>query len=253
MRGAAGKAGVLLALVVAAVALQLSVGLPSQAELRSTLDGLGAWAVPAFIATYVAICLLPAGPTAVMTIARRACCWASAPGWWPCSARAVVGAVSAFLLSRVLGRDAVRSLTGQRFASLDERVRANGFATVLLARLIPLVPFSTANYAFGLTSVSTRTYAGATVLGIVPGTAVYVAVGAFGAEPGSPPFLLAIAALVLLTVLGVWRPAADARWRCTHRRRPVTRTRVTVAGSGRASSSRVRATAAFETPSLQAG
>lgn len=120
-------------------------------------------------------------------------------------AAAVLGAVAAFFVSRLLGRDAVRSLTGRRFASLDDRVRDNGFATVLLARLIPLVPFSTANYAFGLTSVSTRSYAAATVLGIVPGSAVYVAVGAFGADPGSPPFLLAIAALVLLTVLGVWR------------------------------------------------
>lgn len=42
-RGVLVKAGVLLALVAAAVALQLSVGLPSQAELRSTLDGLGGW------------------------------------------------------------------------------------------------------------------------------------------------------------------------------------------------------------------
>ena len=198
------KAGVLLALVVAAVALQLSVGLPSQAELRSTLDGLGGWGVPAFVAAYAAISLLPAGPTAVMTV-LGGLLLGFGTGLVAVLGAAAVGAVSAFLLSRVLGRDAVRSLTGQRFASLDERVRAHGFATVLLARLIPLVPFSTANYAFGLTSVSTRTYAGATVLGIVPGSAVYVAVGAFGADPGSPPFLLAIAALVLLTVLGVWR------------------------------------------------
>lgn len=198
------KAGVLLALVALAVGLQLSVGLPSQGELRSTLDGLGAYAVPAFVATYVAISLLPAGPTAVMTV-LGGLLLGFGTGLAAVLAAAVLGAVAAFFVSRLLGRDAVRSLTGQRFASLDDKVRDNGFATVLLARLIPLVPFSTANYAFGLTSVSTRSYAGATVLGIVPGTAVYVAVGAFGADPGSPPFLLAIAALVLLTVLGVWR------------------------------------------------
>ncbi|MEN8707081.1 MAG: TVP38/TMEM64 family protein [Nocardioides marinisabuli] len=198
------KAGVLLALVALAVGLQLSVGLPSQAELRSTLDGLGAWAVPAFVAAYAAVSLLPAGPTAVMTVLGGLLLGFSA-GLVAVLAAAVLGAVAAFFVSRLLGRDAVRSLTGQRFASLDDRVRDNGFATVLLARLIPLVPFSTANYAFGLTSVSTRSYAGATALGIVPGSAVYVAVGAFGTDPGSPPFLLAIVALVLLTVLGVWR------------------------------------------------
>lgn len=198
------KAGVLLALVALAVVLQLSVGLPSQGELRSTLDGLGAWAVPAFVAAYAAVSLLPAGPTAVMTV-LGGLLLGFGTGLAAVLAAAVLGAVAAFFVSRLLGRDAVRSLTGRRFASLDDRVRDNGFATVLLARLIPLVPFSTANYAFGLTSVSTRSYAAATVLGIVPGSAVYVAVGAFGADPGSPPFLLAIAALVLLTVLGVWR------------------------------------------------
>ena len=198
------KAGVLLALVALAVGLQLSVGLPSQAELRSTLDGLGAWAVPAFVAAYAAVSLLPAGPTAVMTV-LGGLLLGFGTGLAAVLAAAVLGAVAAFFVSRLLGRDAVRSLTGQRFASLDDRVRDNGFATVLLARLIPLVPFSTANYAFGLTSVSTRSYAGATALGIVPGSAVYVAVGAFGTDPGSPPFLLAIAALVLLTVLGMWR------------------------------------------------
>ncbi len=203
-RGVLVRAGVLVALVVAAVALQLTVGLPSQAELRSTLDGLGAWAVPAFMAAYAAISLLPAGPTAVMTV-LGGLLLGFGVGLAAVLGAAVLGAVAAFWISRLLGRDAVRSLTGRRFAGLDERVRHHAFATVLLARLIPLVPFSTANYAFGLTSVSARSYTAATVLGIVPGSAVYVAVGAFGAEPGSPPFLLAIAALVLLTVLGVWR------------------------------------------------
>ncbi len=198
------RAGVLLGLVVLAVVLQLSVGLPSQAEMRSTLDDLGAWAVPAFMLVYAAISLLPAGPTAVMTVLGGLLLGFGA-GLAAVLGAAVLGAVAAFSLSRVLGRDAVRRLTGHRFASLDVRVRDHAFATVLLARLIPLVPFSTANYAFGLTSVSTRAYAGATALGIVPGSAVYVAVGAFGTDPGSPPFLLAIAALVLLTVLGVWR------------------------------------------------
>ncbi len=198
------KAGVLLGLVVTAVVLQLSVGLPSQGELRSTLDGLGTWAVPAFMATYAAISLLPAGPTAVMTI-LGGLLLGFGTGLAAVLGAAVLGALAAFFVSRLLGRDAVRGLTGHRFASLDSRVRDNGFATVLLARLIPLVPFSTANYAFGLTSVRIRSYTGATVLGIVPGSAVYVAVGAFGTEPGSPPFVLAVVALVLLTVLGVWR------------------------------------------------
>ncbi|WP_372729855.1 TVP38/TMEM64 family protein, partial [Nocardioides sp.] len=84
-------------------------------------------------------------------------------------------------------------------------VGRRGFTTVLVARLIPLVPFSSANYAFGVTSVTWPAYASATAVGILPGTALYVAVGAYGAQPGSWPFILAVVGLVLLSLAGVIR------------------------------------------------
>ncbi len=40
------------------------------------------------------------------------------------------------------------------------------------------------------------------MLGILPGTTAYVAVGAYGDQPGSLPFLAAIGALVLLSLTG---------------------------------------------------
>ncbi|MBD8868252.1 TVP38/TMEM64 family protein [Nocardioides donggukensis] len=203
-RGLALRVTVLLALVVTAVLVQVLVGLPSQDEVRSTLDGLGAWAVPAFVAVYVLVCLLPAGPTAVVTIVGGALL-GFAVGLPAVLTGAVLGATVAFSVSRLLGRDAVRRISGARVQALDEKVREHGFATVLVARLVPLVPFSTANFAFGLTSVTGRAYVTATAVGIVPGTVVYVSVGAFGSEPGSWPFLLAVAGLVLLSVVGAVR------------------------------------------------
>lgn len=198
------KGVLLLSLVVGAVALQLTVGLPDQAELRMVLDGLGLVAFPVFIAAYAATSLLPAGPTAVLTIVGGALFgFPTALACVLCAA--VLGAVGAFFLSRYLGRDLVRGISGERLLALDRRVAEHGFGTVLLARLVPLVPFSAANYAFGLTSVRWRSYVAATAVGIVPGTALYVAVGAFGAEPGSWPFVLAIVGLVLLSLLGLLR------------------------------------------------
>ncbi|MCY7395818.1 MAG: hypothetical protein LH468_06605 [Nocardioides sp.] len=47
------RAGLLVLLLVAAVVVQLVVGLPDQVQLRSVLDGLGRWAVPAFGLTAV--------------------------------------------------------------------------------------------------------------------------------------------------------------------------------------------------------
>lgn len=65
------------------------------------------------------------------------------------------------------------------------------------------VPFAALNYLSGLTAVRTSSYFLATVIGILPATTAYVAVGAYGNEPGSLPFLAAIGALVMLTVVGV--------------------------------------------------
>lgn len=198
------KAGVLVALVVAAVVLQLTVGLPSREELQSLLDGLGPWAVPAFVALYVAACLLPVGPSGLLTIVGGALLgFGVALG--AVLVGAVLGSTVAFAISRSLGRAAVRGISSERVRALDDRVSEHGFGAVLLARLVPLVPFTTANYAFGLTSIPAAPYVLGTAVGILPGTAIYVAVGAYGADPGSPPFLLAIAGLVLLTVIGLLR------------------------------------------------
>lgn len=203
-RRAAVRLAVLVSLLVAAVVVQQTLGLPSQAELRGLLDGLGAWAVPAYVLAYVAVCLLPAGPTAVLTIAGGALL-GFAVALPATLLGAVLGALVAFAVARGLGREAVRRVSGSRVRALDERVRRHGLGAVLLARLVPLVPFSTANFAFGLTGISARHYLVGTAVGIVPGTAVYVAVGAFGTDPTSWPFWAAIAGLVALTAAGIWR------------------------------------------------
>ena len=198
------KLGILVAIVVCAVVLQLVVGLPSQAELRDALDDLGFWGPAVFVAVYVGVNLLPAGPAAVVTIVGGAL-FGFPAGLALVLVGANLGSLAGFGVSRVLGRSAVEGVDNARVRRVDAQVREHGFATVLVARLIPLVPFSTSNYVFGLTSVRLRHYALATVLGILPGSAVYVAVGAFGSDPGSLPFLLAIAALVLLSLVGLLR------------------------------------------------
>ena len=72
------------------------------------------------------------------------------------------------------------------------------FLGILIARLIPVIPFTLLNYAAGLSSVRFLPFLGATVIGMLPGTASYVAVGAYGIQPHSWEFALAL--LVLLVV-----------------------------------------------------
>ena len=94
---------------------------------------------------------------------------------------ATAAAVASFLISRYVARDAVKKLAsekfGEQYRKIDEAIGENGFGVVFMLRLSPLLPFSVSNYLYGLTSVSVLEYAPASFLGMIPGTAAYVASG----------------------------------------------------------------------------
>ena len=87
-----------------------------------------------------------------------------------------LGAAAAFLLGRTLARDriAARVSGNPKFAAIDRAVGREGLKIVLLTRLSPAFPFNLLNYAYGLTRVTFRDYAVGSLVGMVPGTAMYV-------------------------------------------------------------------------------
>ena len=132
------------------------------------------WAPVVFVALYAAATAL-AVPGTILTFAGGAVFGF----WWGTLLNmlaANIGANVAFLLARSLGRDGVRTLMGndsRALEKLDNVVTRHGFQGLLTLRLIPLVPFNALNFGSGLMSLSWRTYAMATLIGIVPGTAIY--------------------------------------------------------------------------------
>jgi len=89
-----------------------------------------------------------------------------------------LGANLAFVLSRVLGRGGIQYLLRgvnikHHMERLDAATETHGFRGLLVLRLIPAVPFNVLNFGPGLTAMRWRTYAVATAVGILPGTAVY--------------------------------------------------------------------------------
>ena len=87
-----------------------------------------------------------------------------------------IGANAAFIIARSLGGDAVRRLIGKDskvLNKLDGIVQRHGFRGLLTLRLIPLVPFNALNFGSGLMRLKWRDYAIATLVGILPGTAIY--------------------------------------------------------------------------------
>ena len=91
-----------------------------------------------------------------------------------------LGALCAFLLTRSFLREKVAAWTAghPRFRSLDRAIGRQGFKVVLLTRLSPVFPFVLLNYFLGLTAVRTGAYVLANLLGMLPGTFLFVYIGA---------------------------------------------------------------------------
>lgn len=195
------RPALLAALVAAAVALAVAGALPSAGSVRSWADGAGRAGPPLVALLYAGLTLAPV-PKAPLSTAAGAL-FGLPVGLAAVLAGAVAGAGVAFGLARWLGRSAVARLDRERLVRLDALLRRRGLLAVVAVRLVPLAPFTALNYACGLTAVRTRDYLLGTAVGILPGAAAYVALGAYGTDPGSVPFLVAVGGLAALAVGGL--------------------------------------------------
>lgn len=199
------RASIFVVFVAVAVVVGFWVELPDLEEVRDLVDDLGAAGVIAFILAYGLITLTPA-PKAVLSIAAGALFGfvAAVP---IVIAGAMIGATAAYFLGQALGRGAVEHFVGTRVAAVDELLSRRGLVAVIGVRMIPIIPFTAINYASGLTALRRRDYLLGTAIGMLPGIAAYVAIGAFGFDLDWP-FWVALGALGLLTVGGgvaAWR------------------------------------------------
>ena len=133
-----------------------------------------------------------------------------------------LGATAAFLVGRRLGRDWVRERIGghERMRGVDGAIAREGLKVVLLLRLSPLIPYNALNYALSLTAVGLRDYVLGSWLGMLPGTVLYVALGAgarslaaalTGAGERPAAWLALAAAGIAATAAAVWLVARAAR------------------------------------------
>lgn len=190
-----------MALVAGGAVVALTVGVPPLDQIRSWAAAAG-WAAPVlYAAVYAALTLTPA-PATVLSIGAGLL-FGLATGLAVVMGGALAGAITAFALSRGLGRAAVTRIDSVRLRRLDRLLRRRGLLALIGVRLVPLLPFSALNYACGLSAVPTRDYVLGTAIGILPAATAYVTIGAFGATPGSLPFVLAVAGLVVLAVGGL--------------------------------------------------
>ena len=117
---------------------------------------------------------------------------------------ALIGATLSFYISRKLGRDFVKKLTGKKLDNVETMINSNGFFIVFMLRLIPLFPFDIISYGAGLTSAKYKDFILATFLGTIPGILVFTNIGAQSVNMGSSSFYISIGALVLLIIVSMF-------------------------------------------------
>lgn len=192
------RIGILVLIVVVVLLLGYRYGWPDVQRLRDRVEAAGPLGALVFVAGYAGLCLLPV-PKAVLTALGGLIygVWLGALLSW---LAALAGAGVSFVLGRMLGREAVDTLTRGRVARADALLTEHGLGAVVAIRLIPVIPFTAINYSAGLTGVRWRDYALGSALGMVPGSLAYATLGAWGTDPWG--LFAGLAALVALVVIG---------------------------------------------------
>lgn len=113
-----------------------------------------------------------------------------------------LGAVIAHTIGRLLGRDFMARHLSGRLLAMEQAVAKRGVMAIVISRMIPLMPFGISNYLFGTTSVRMRPFLTGTVVGALPATLAYSALGAATARGDALGMSIAGAMTVTLGVGG---------------------------------------------------
>jgi uncharacterized membrane protein YdjX (TVP38/TMEM64 family) len=185
---------VLVTLLVALAVMLAVTGVPDPAEVAGALGGT---VVPAPVLAVAAFAVLVLGLVPRTLLAAAAgLLFGPLAGAGYIILGATLGALVAFGVGRWLGREFMA--VQPRLSRLDGWLSRRGITAVVTVRVLPLAPFGLVSYAFGTSGVRLGGYLAGTVIGMLPGTAVYVNLGAASTRPGSVGFWVAVTAAVVL-------------------------------------------------------
>ena len=156
-----------------------------------------------FFAIYVAVTGLSVPGAAVLSLVVGAIfglLW----GTLIVSFASSIGATLAFLSSRFLFREPVRSRFGDRLRAIDAGLEREGAFYLFALRLVPVFPFVVVNLLMGLTPVRTRAFYWVSQIGMLPATIVYVNAGTQLATLTSIGGLLSPELIGSLVLLGIF-------------------------------------------------
>lgn len=120
---------------------------------------------------------------------------------------ATIASVVSYGVGRVLGREAIRHLAGERINDISVRLARRGIVAAIAMRLVPLAPFAILNMIAGSSHIRLRDFLIGSTLGMIPATtfmALFVdRLLAAVLTPGPESLVLAGLTLVLIAG-GAW-------------------------------------------------
>ena len=160
------RLGLLVAFLITCGVALVFVGVDNLSDALEAVSKIP-WGVVGFIWVYIAL-VVAFAPGSFATITSAAI-FGFGTGLLISMTGATIGASLAFIISRKVGRKGVEMLLGDRLQNVDKFIGEREFVSILVLRLLPVVPFNGLNYASGLTSVRFSRYFPATILGMLPG------------------------------------------------------------------------------------
>ena len=163
----------------------------------ASLGIVGPLAVIGLMTLAILVSPIPSAPIALAAGAAYGHTWGTAY----VLVGAELGALAAFGLARLLGRDALLRWFGERLPKTRLASQGSLMMVVFVSRLLPFVSFDVVSYAAGLTSLTLWRFAAATFAGILPASFLLAHFGGEMAAGEVDRILYAVLALGLLTAV----------------------------------------------------
>lgn len=169
----------------------------SPGALSAWLNGQGAWG-PVFLFLMMVLAVV-VGPIPTLPVsAASGLAFGVLAGTLLAATGALAGAMIAFSIARLLGREALKKKLSTNPVFASDGSQRLLFWMVFLTRLIPLFSFALISYAAGVTAIHGWRFAVASLLGMLPMTFVFAGLGT--TFELNPVVTVASAAVILLVM-----------------------------------------------------
>jgi pyruvate/2-oxoglutarate dehydrogenase complex dihydrolipoamide dehydrogenase (E3) component/uncharacterized membrane protein YdjX (TVP38/TMEM64 family) len=207
------KRGILLAIIISLIGvffvfdlgqhLTLDSLKSNQQQLADFIQLNWLQAFMGYFLLYVVVTALSLPGAAILTLGAGAL-FGLGWGLLLASFASTIGATFAFLVSRFLLRDWVKTTFSNKIKAIDEGITKDGAFYLLSLRMVPLFPFFVINLVMGITSIKTLTYYWVSQVGMLMGTIVFVNAGTQLVEINTLSDIVSADLLLSFALLGLF-------------------------------------------------